>query len=210
MSSHNRVAVAACVSALLFSSATACTPGGPSPVPVPISSKAEVSPVSGPTATTTARDGRTVLPTSDSKACSLLSEESIRDALGEVGATLGQPQPNSTRLPDGTIQDFCIYPFDKGGATTNALVVEVRNYPSPQAAVDSDPFALIKDAESLPGLRLPAKYAVNTLNDSTEFVVVSVEGARVVRLLAALPPATAWDRETGREHLRKLAATAGL
>ncbi len=88
--------------------------------------------------------------------------------------------------------------------------MEVRNYPTPQAAVGSDPFALLMNAEDLPGLRQPAKYAVNSLSESTEFVVASLEGSRVVRLVAALPPAKAWDRAAGREHMKKLATAAGL
>ncbi|AOT05150.1 hypothetical protein [Arthrobacter sp. U41] len=139
-----------------------------------------------------------------------MNETVIREALGEVAAALEPVQPSVERLPDGTIKDSCLYPFDKGGATTNALLVEVHTYPSPQVAVDSDPFALLMNAVDLPGLRKPTKFAVNTLSESTEFAVASLDGARVVRLVAALPSATAWDRAAGQDHMLKLATAAGL
>lgn len=195
---------------LVLGAVPACTSDNPSPRPVHSASTGDVSPASDPTTTTTARDGRTVLPTSESQACSLLSEAAIRDALGEVSATLKPPQRSAERLPDGTTEDFCLYPFDEGGATTNALLVEVRTYASPQVAVESDPFALLMNAVDLPGLRKPAKFAVNTLSESTEFVVASLDGARVVRLVAAVPPATAWDRAAGQDHMTRLATAAGL
>lgn len=209
MSSSKRL-IGGFAAALILGAATGCTSDGPAPAPAQTSSTPAASATNGPTAPVTARDGRTVLPTSESDACSLLSEAAIRESLGAVAQNLQAPQPSAGRLPEGTTEDFCLYPFESGGATTNAVLVEVRNYPTPQAAKDSDPFALLMNPEDLPGLREPAKYAVNSLKESTEFVVASMEGSRVVRLVAALPPAKAWDRASGKEHMKKLATAAGL
>jgi hypothetical protein len=48
------------------------------------------------------------------------------------------------------------------------------------------------------------------LSDSTEFVLVSIDGARVTRLIVALPHAGAWDHATGKDSMLKLARAANL
>lgn len=94
--------------------------------------------------------------------------------------------------------------------TTNGLVIEIVTYPSPQAAIDANPFALLMNAEDFPGLAHPAKFGVNKLSDSTEFVVASLQGSRLFKLVAATPTSKSWETATGKANMKKLATAAGL
>jgi hypothetical protein len=165
---------------------------------------------SAPAAPETARDGRTVLPTSASVACGLLDGPAIQASLGTVAASLQPAQPDAERTADGVVYDSCIHAFDPGGATTNALTVQIITYPSGQEVARANPYALLDAPEDVPGLQHPAKYSMMALSDSTEFVLVSVDGARVTRLIVALPHASAWDHATGKDSMLKLARAANL
>lgn len=158
----------------------------------------------------TARNGSTVLPTEQSVACDLLGEDAIKSSLGAAAGSLQPSQPTAERTPEGVTYDSCIHAFDPDGATTNALTVQIITYPSEQEAVGADPFSLLSTPEDVAGLRHPAKYSVLPLSGSTEFVLVSLDGPRVVRLIAALPPSEAWDPPAGREAMIKLAQAAKL
>lgn len=172
------------------------------------------TPVPSPTATSSApvvgHDGRTLLPSGEATACSLVSEATVKKALGNVAANLQPAQPSLVRAPDGTTTDSCLHAFDQSGTTTNGLVVEVVTYPASAAAEASRPYALLMDPEDVKGTAHPAKYAMNALSSSKEFVLVSVNGARITRLIAAMPTAGAWDRNAGRDALVQLAKDAGL
>lgn len=66
------------------------------------------------------------------------------------------------------------------------------------------------NAEDLPGLAHPAKFGVNKLSDSTEFVVASLQDSRLFKLVAATPSSKSWETATGRANMKKLATAAGL
>lgn len=184
-----------------------CTPAPRQDSPTPAASQ---SPSAPRPSLETGRDGRTVLPTEASTACGLIDEPAIRSSLGAVAGSLQPAQPDAERTPDGVIYDSCIHAFDPGGATTNALTVQIITYPTEQEVAKADPYRLLPDAEDVPGLQHPAKYSMLELSGSTEFLVVSVDGARVVKLITALPQATAWDKAEGKASMLKLAQAAKL
>lgn len=158
----------------------------------------------------TGRNGRTVLPTAASTACGLVDEPAIRSSLGAVADSIQPAQPDAERTPEGVIYDSCIHALDAGGATTNALTVQLITYPSVEEADRANPYGLLVDPEDVAGLKHPAKYSMLDLSTSTEFVLVSVDGARIVKLIVALPKDTAWDKSSGRASLLRLAQAAGL
>lgn len=193
---------------LILVALPSCTADGS---PSESSSPAPATSVNSASATPTiGRDGRTILPSAESQACALLSEAAVRDILGEVASSLGAPQSGSERAADGTTTDFCLYPFDEAGTTTNGLVIEILTYPSARQAADADPFALLPNAEDLGGLKHPAKFGINRFNESTEFVVASLQESRLFRLVAATPPSKAWGATTGKDTMKRLATAAGL
>lgn len=161
-------------------------------------------------APTTGRDGRTLLPTGSSVACGLLDDAAIKSTLGPVAGSLQPAQPVAERMPAGVTHDSCLHPFDAGGASTNALTVQVITYPSAAEATAADPFGMLNAPEDVPGLKNEAKYSMIPLSGSTEFVIVSLDGARIVKLIVALPPDAAWEPAAGRETMLELARTAQL
>ncbi|WGZ78425.1 MULTISPECIES: hypothetical protein [unclassified Arthrobacter] len=66
------------------------------------------------------------------------------------------------------------------------------------------------NAEDLAGLQHPTKFGVNKLSQSTEFVVASLQDARLLRLVAATPPSKSWEAATGKAKMKQLAMAAGL
>ena len=199
-----RLVTAAAVVAFLCSGCTATPQQGSA------GTGGSPTPSSTPSPPETARDGRTVLPTSLSEACGLVDDPAIQASLGAPAASLQPGQPIAERMADGAVADSCIHAFDPGGATTNALTVQVITYPSELEVAKADPYVLLNDPQDVPGLQHPAKYSRMALSDSTEFVLVSVEGPRVVKLIVALPTESAWDQAAGRDSLLKLAQASGL
>ncbi|MCX6500290.1 MAG: hypothetical protein NTU93_16075 [Arthrobacter sp.] len=91
------------------------------------------------------------------------------------------------------------------------MIVEVTTYPSPSALASVDLFPLMSAPEDVSGLGDQAKFAVNRLKDTNEFVLTVVSGIRVTRLLIAVPAAAAgWDKSSGKEILQSLARDAAL
>jgi hypothetical protein len=75
----------------------------------------------------------------------------------------------------------------------------------------ADPFALITAPENVSGLGDCAKFGMNNLSGTNEFVLAVVSGIRVTRFLVAVPAsATGWDKEFGRDVLESLARDAKL
>lgn len=200
-----RLATAAAIVALLGSGCTAAPPQDTADA-----GGSATASSSAPAAPETARDGRTVLPTNGSEACGLVDGPAIQASLGSPASSLQPGQPVAERMPDGVVTDSCIHAFDPGGATTNALTVQISTYPSEQEVTKAAPYALLNDPQDVPGLQHPAKYSRMALSDSTEFVLVSVNGPQVVKLIVALPTAEAWDQAEGRDALLKLAQASGL
>jgi hypothetical protein len=199
-----RLAAAAAIVAFLGSGCTAAPPQDTA------GAGGSATPSSAPAAPETARDGRTVLPTNGSEACGLVDGPAIQASLGSPASSLQPGQPIAERMPDGVVTDSCIHAFDPGGATTNALTVQIITYASEEEVTKAGPYALLNDPQDVPGLQHPAKYSRLALSDSTEFVLVSVNGPRVVKLIVALPTAEAWDQAAGRDALLKLAQASGL
>lgn len=195
--------------ALVAALGAGCTPGPQGGTSGPTGGATASATPSAPV-TETARDGRTVLPTGESVACEVLADDAIKSALGPVAASLQPAQPDAERTPEGVLYDSCIHAFDPDGATTNALTVQIITYPSEQEASRADPYSLMPAAEDVAGLNHPAKYSMIPLSGSTEFVLVSVDGPRVVKLIAALPQTGAWDVAEGRESMTRLAQASGL
>ncbi len=186
---------------------TGCTPAPSQNGPT---SAAPASSATAPPSLETGRNGRTVLPTAASTACGLVDESAIRTALGALADSVQPAQPDAERTAEGVIYDSCIHALDAGGATTNALTVQLITYPNAAEADRANPYGLLLDPEDVTDLQHPAKYSMLDLSASTEFVLVSVDGARVVKLIVALPKNTAWDKAGGRRAVVKLAQAAGL
>lgn len=152
-----------------------------------------------------AHDGRTLLPASLATACQILGPEAIRRTLGDLASNLQAAQPSAVQDAAGVKKDSCIYPFDAGGLITNAVVVEVTTYPSPESMAD-DAFKLMTDPEEVPGLGDRAKFAVNSLSGTSEYILTVVSGPRATRVLVALPSSDShWSKAEGREVLETLA-----
>ena len=199
-----RLVTAAAVVAFLCAGCTA------TPQQDGAASSGSPTPSATPAPPETARDGRTLLPTDGSEACGLVDDPAIQASLGAPASSLQPGQPIAERMADGVVTDSCIHAFDPGGATTNALTVQVTTYPGEQEVTNAEPYALLNDPQDVPGLQHPAKYSRMALSDSTEFVLVSVNGPQVVKLIVALPTAEAWDQAEGRDALLKLAQASGL
>ncbi|WP_458110920.1 hypothetical protein M1D88_10885 [Arthrobacter sp. R1-13] len=185
------------VAAFLLSGAAlaACTgPGSPTPggSPGPSVSGIDASstPAASPSPTGTSqigKDGRTVEPGKSADSCSVLSESVLRTVLGSWAGSLqaGQGEVSIDRV--GTSIDACVYPLAAGSGTDNSLIVERRTFASAQALQSSDPFTMLMKPEPLSGLQGDARYGVNSLSGSTEYVVVSVSGTSLSRLLLSTP-----------------------
>lgn len=159
----------------------------------------------------TAHDGRTILANPGTTACRVIKPEAIRQHLGLSAGDLQPEQSSGVQDAEGLKKESCIYPLDPSGLTTNAVIVEVTTYPSPSALASVDLFPLMSAPEDVSGLGDQAKFAVNRLKDTNEFVLTVVSGIRVTRLLIAVPAAAAgWDKSSGKEILQSLARDAAL
>jgi hypothetical protein len=188
---------------------SACTPGPQGGTSGSATGGTPTAASSSP-APETARDGRTVLPTGESVACGLLGDDAIKSSLGTVAKSLQPAQPDAERTAEGVLFDSCIHAFEPDGATTNALTVQIITYPTEQEASRSNPYGLLPAPEDVPGLKNETKYSLIPLSGSKEFVIVSLDGARIVKLIVALTPDAAWEPAAGRETMFELARTAQL
>jgi hypothetical protein len=143
-------------------------------------------------------------------ACGLLGDDAIKSSLGAVAKSLQPAQPDAERTAEGVLFDSCIHAFEPDGATTNALTVQIITYPTEQEASRSNPYGLLPAPEDVPGLKNETKYSLIPLSGSKEFVIVSLDGARIVKLIVALTPDAAWEPAAGRETMFELARTAQL
>lgn len=185
------------VAAFLLSGAAlaACTGSG-SPTPGSSSgpsvsgADASTTPAASPSPTGTSqigKDGRTVEPGKSAGSCTVLSESALRTVLGSWAGSLQTGQGEVSTDREGTSIDACVYPLAAGSGTDNSLIVERRTFASAQALQGSGPFTMLMNPEPLSGLRGDARYGVNSLSGSTEYVVVSVSGTSLSRLLLSTP-----------------------
>jgi hypothetical protein len=197
----------------------ACTPEGPSSGGAVSSSGAQTAPSEAsaspsPSNTNTAqvgKDGRTIDPAAKAESCTLLAESDIRDELGAWAAGLQPGQGEVSTDRDGTAVDSCVYALEAGAGTDHSAVIEQRVFDTPQELASSRPFGLLMTAEAVSGLRGDAKYGVNSLTGSTEYVVVSVLDKTSSTLIVSVPSGTAVpDGTSVKEMLVALAKKAGF
>ncbi|MFF1385493.1 hypothetical protein ACFVWT_18210 [Arthrobacter sp. NPDC058288] len=126
-----------------------------------------------------------------------------------TGLQPGQGEVSTDR--DGTAIDSCVYALESAAGTDHSAVIEQREFKTPQDLAASAPFGLLMKAEAISGLRGDAKYGVNTLTASTEYVVVSVLDKTSSKLLVSVPSGTAVPEGTSaKEMLVALAKKAGF
>lgn len=197
-------AVSAC--GVIAVALAACTAASP-PVPPSISTES-------PGVSESASPGRTapsLIPTGETRACSVLDAAELKEALGSVGASMKAPEPSGIRLDGGFEKDTCVYPLDADGVTTNAVVVEVIWDPTGTNVPSLDELAPVPDPEVVEGLGSNALYSMVRLSGSSEYSL-SVEGSQAVyRLLVARPTsAESWDLSEGRDVLKRIMSKAKL
>lgn len=176
----------------------------------PSGSSATPSPSTANTAQV-GKDGRTVDPAAKAESCSLLTETDIRAELGSWAAGLQPGQGEVSTDREGTAVDSCVYALEAGAGTDHSAVVEQREFDTPEKLAASAPFSLIMAAEAVAELRGEAKYGVNTLAGSTEYVLVSVLDKTSSKLLVSVPTGTkAPDGASVKEMLVALAKKAGF
>jgi hypothetical protein len=117
----------------------------------------------------------------------VLPEAEIRAELGNWAVRLQPGQGEVSTDREGTAVDSCVYPLEAGAGTDHSVVVERREFESRQKLDESAPFGLMMTAEQAPGLRGDAKYGVNRLTGSTEYIIVSVHDKTASKLLVSVP-----------------------
>ena len=191
---------------------SACSGSSPAP-----SAGASTSTSTGATAVATpstsvaptARDGSSLIPTTEVGACSLLSVEQIRAALGDAARDIQAGEVAGTVSPAGVRHENCIYPLDNSGTTTHAVVLETVTYPDEASRASADPWESMMSPTDVTGLWGEARYAINRLSQSTEHVLAVAEGTRVWRFVVSQPTdISTWDAQEGQAVLRKLAEVA--
>lgn len=195
---------------LLVLGLSACTGSSPAP-----SAGASTSAGSAAAATPstpvspTARDGSSLIPTTEVGACSLLSMEQIRATLGDAAREIQAGEVAGTVSPAGVRHENCIYPLDTSGTTTHAVVLETVAYPDEASRAGADPWEGMMSPTDITGLWGEARYAINRLSQSTEHVLAVAEGTRVWRFVVSQPTdISTWDAQEGQAVLRKLAEAA--
>ena len=133
------------------------------------------------------KDGRTLQPGSAARSCEVFSPVDVGVALGRWAANLQESQGEVSIDRDGTMVDTCVYPLEKLGGVDHSLIVERKDFPSAERLRAADPFGMLMTQEPVDGLKGDARFGVNTLSASTEYVVVSVSELRISRLLLATP-----------------------
>jgi hypothetical protein len=194
-------AAVGCVVLVPFLGLTACTGE--------ISSHPNTSALSSAPTPSVAHDGRTILATPGITACQVIGPDAIRQHLGTRAAGLQAEQSSGVQDAEGVKKESCIYPLDERGLTTNAVIVEATTYPSATALAGADPFELMTAPEDVSGLGDRAKFGMNSLSGTNEFVLTVVSGIRVTRLLIAVPSsAVGWDKSSGKDIVLSLARDA--
>jgi len=111
-------------------SVAGCSGSSPSPdVGAPSSTGSAGTGAPVDSAPATARDGSSLLPSTEIGACSLLSRDQIREALGAAAKDIQAGEVAGTVSPSGVRHESCIYPLDTAGTTTHAVVLELISYP---------------------------------------------------------------------------------
>lgn len=191
---------------------SACS--GPSPAPsagasTSTGSTAAASP--GTSVPPTARDGSSLIPTTEVGACSLLSVEQIKAALGDAARDIQAGEVAGTVSPAGVRHENCIYPLDTSGTTTHAVVLETVTYPDEATRAGADPWEAMMSPTEVTGLWGEARYATNRLSQSTEHVLAVAKGTQVWKFIVSQPQeVSTWDAPEGLAVLRKLAETATI
>lgn len=162
------------------------------------------SSANGSPAPTTARDGSTILPTTQVSSCEALGQDRIRAALGDVAAQVQPSEYSGSIDPTGIRRESCIYPLDSGRTTTHALVKETTTFASADALARSDPFASMKDPVDVPDLPDQAKFATADLSGSTEYVLAIANGPTLTKLILARP-SSSWPSADALAALKELA-----
>ena len=191
---------------------SACSGSSPTPnagASTSTGSTAAASPSSSGPAT--ARDGSSLIPTTEVGACSLLSVEEIRSVLGDAARGIQAGEVAGTVSPAGVRHENCIYPLDTAGTTTHAVVLELVTYPDEASRANADPWETMMSPTEVTGLWGEARYATNRLSQSTEHVLAVSGGTQIWRFVVSQPNETAtWDAPEGLAVLRKLAETAKI
>lgn len=189
---------------------SACSGSSPAP-------SAGASTSAGPTAVAspstsvppTSRDGSSLIPTTEVGACSLLSADQIKAALGDAARDIQTGEVAGTVSPAGVRHENCIYPLDSSGTTTHAVVLETVIYPDEASRAGADPWEAMMSPTEVTGLWGEARYGINRLSQSTEHVLAVAEGTTVWRFVVSQPKdISTWDATEGQAVLRKLAETA--
>lgn len=191
---------------------SACSGSAPAPS-AGASTSTESTAVASPSTSVppTARDGSSLIPTTEVGACSLLSAEQIKAALGDAAREIQAGEVAGTVSPAGVRHENCIYPLDTSGTTTHAVVLETVTYPDEASRASADPWEAMMSPTEVTGLWGEARYATNRLSQSTEHVLAVAEGTRVWRFVVSQPKdISTWDAQQGQAVLRKLAETAKI
>jgi len=195
---------------------SACSGSAPAP-----SAGASTSTLSTATATATAspstsvpptaRDGSSLIPTTEVGACSLLSVEQIKAALGDAARDIQSGEVAGTVSPAGVRHENCVYPLDTSGTTTHAVVLETVTYPDEASRAGADPWEAMMSPTEVTGLWGEARFAINRLSQSTEHVLAVAEGPKVWKFVVSQPKdISTWDAAEGQAVLRQLAEAAKI
>lgn len=203
---------------LLVAAVTLSSCSGPSASPASSgdpstqqTSNASDSPTPSQQTPTEARDGSVLIPTPDIQTCAALSTERVREILGEPAEEIQPVQVAGTIDPSGVRREDCLYPLDQSGTTTHAVIFSVATYPDNAGLANGKPWDSLPMATPVTGFQGEARYAVNKLSQSTEFVLQKVEGAKIHRLIIAQPSGSvSWSDEEGLSNLKELAQAAGF
>jgi hypothetical protein len=192
-----------------------CSGSSPSPdVDAPSSTGSTGSAGTGApvdSAPATARDGSSLLPSTEIGACSLLSRDQIREALGAAAKDIQAGEVAGTVSPSGVRHESCIYPLDTAGTTTHAVVLELVSYPDEASRASVDPWETMMSPTEVTGLWGEARYATNLLSQSTERVLAVAEGTKVWRFVISQPKeSSTWGVSEGLAVLRTLAEMANI
>ncbi|WP_326967594.1 hypothetical protein [Arthrobacter sp. CG_A4] len=88
---------------------------------------------------------------------------------------------------------------------------EIITYPDEASRANADPWESMMSPAVVTGLPGEARFAINRLSQSTEYVLAVAEGTRVRKILVSQPSeVSTWDAPEGLSVLRKLAETAKL
>lgn len=170
--------------------------------------------VAGPSASapvpSTARDGSTVLPTTDVSVCNVLRADSIREILGDVASAIQPGESTGSVDAAGVRRESCVYPLDAGGTTTHAVIVEVTTYGSAEALAEADPFSGMTDSSEVNGLSGPARGSVVELSGSTEYILAVAKESKFTRLIVSQPTQSPWSSEEGLGLLKRLAISHNI